>query len=173
MPTLLLLRHAKADRGPARSDHDRQLAARGERASVAVGEHLSRLGARPGRVLCSSARRTIETWQGLRSAWDVEVELVVSDRLYLASAAELLEVLREQPDETECVLLIGHNPGIQDLAVALAGEGDRDAYDRLRRKLPTAGLCELALEGPWAQLRPGAGRLVRFDVPRDLPAREA
>jgi phosphohistidine phosphatase len=173
MRTLLLLRHAKADRAPGSSDHDRPLTARGERASAAMGEHLSRIGARPGCVLCSSARRTTQTWRAVESAWGVEPRLVVSDRLYLASAAELLDVLREQPDEIACVLLIGHNPGIQDLAVALAGEGDRDAYDRLRRKLPTAGLCELAFEGSWAGLRPGAARLVRFDVPKNLPDRAA
>jgi phosphohistidine phosphatase len=169
MPTLYLLRHAKSDWGAGETDHERPLNPRGRKAAVRLGEHLDALGAHPERVLCSSARRALETWAGLTTAWALDPEcLTVSDRLYLASGSELLELLREQPSDVEAVLVIAHNPGIHDLALALAGEGDRDAYERLREKLPTGGLCELSFAEPWSALRPGAGRLVRFEVPRRL-----
>ena len=169
MPTLYLLRHAKSDWGAGVDDHARSLNGRGRRAAVRMGEHLASLGARPERVLVSSARRTLETWEGLASAWPLEVEVVISDRLYLASAGEMLAMLGEQPGTPEAVLVIAHNPGTQDLAVGLAGEGDRDDYDRMRAKYPTAGLCELAFDGAWADLAAGRARLVRFDVPKRLP----
>lgn len=169
MPTLYLIRHAKSDLGSGETDHERTLNPRGAEAAVRMGEHLEGLGARPQRVLCSSARRALETWSGLTSAWSLDADcLTVSDRLYLASAADLLALLHEQPAEADSVLLIGHNPGFHDLALGLAGEGDRDAYDRLCDEFPAGSLCELGLDTAWSALRPGAARLVRFDAPGQL-----
>ena len=170
--TLHLLRHAKADSSASDGDHSRPLDARGTRAAARMGRHLAELGAHPQRVVCSSARRAVETLAGLSGACELGSEsVVVSDRLYLASAGQLLEVLRELPAEVESALLVAHNPGMHELAVALAGEverGERDSYDRLRAGYPTAGLCELVFDGEWSELGPNRARLVRFDVPKRL-----
>lgn len=169
MARLYLLRHAHSDVRSGETDFERTLNARGERAAGQLGPHFDRVGAPPQRVLCSSARRAEQTWHRLASAGPLGGtsvgDVTLTDRLYLASAAELLGVLREQPDELESLLVIAHNPGIHELAMALAGEGDRNSYDRLAQGIPEAGLCELAFDGAWSQLRPGAARLVRFDVP--------
>ncbi len=169
MPTLYLVRHAKSELGSGDSDHERTLNPRGVKAAERMGERLEQLGAWPRSVLCSSARRALETWSGLASAWTLEADcLTVSDRLYLASANDMLELLRQQPGDTGSIVVIAHNPGIHDLALTLAGEGDREAYDRLRDRYPTAGLCELSFDGAWSALHPGAARLVRFEAPGRL-----
>ena len=103
MPGLYLLRHAKSDLGTG-EDHERPLNERGARAAVRMGEHLGQLGARVQRVRCAPSRRTLETWSGLSSAWPLEVEFAVSERLYQASAAEILALLHELPAEVETAL---------------------------------------------------------------------
>lgn len=167
MPRLYLLRHAEAD-GDAEVDFERPLSDYGTSAAARMGRHLDQLGARAQRVLCSASRRTLETWSCLSSTWQQEIELVVSDELYLASGEEILALLHELPAEVETVLVIAHYPGTQELATALAAEGDRSDYERMRSEYPTAALCELAFDCAWAELAPGAARLVRFDVPSQL-----
>lgn len=163
MPTLFLLRHAASDADSSDSDHDRPLNQCGADAAVWMGGYLERIGVRPQRVLCSSARRALETWSGLASVWSLEADrLAESDQLYLASTGEMLELLRQQPVDVESVLVIAHNPGTHELALMLAGEGERDAYERLRDQFPEAALCELAFDCAWSELGPGVARLLRF-----------
>ena len=169
MPTLYLLRHAHAaSAAPDQRDFDRPLDKRGRTEVKRMGAHLARIDARAGAVLCSSARRTVETWSGLASSWRIAVEPVVSDALYLASGSELLAVLRRLPLDLESVLMVAHNPGAQDLAVSLVGQGDRDAYERMRASYPPAALSELRFDGGWTALGPGGADLVRFDVAHSL-----
>ena len=85
--------------------------------------------------------------------------------LYLASTGQILERLQQLPSTTSSALLIGHNPGIYDLATQLVGEGDRDAYGRLRAGMAPAALCRLEFSENWPQLCAGAGRLISFDLP--------
>jgi phosphohistidine phosphatase len=154
---LLLLRHAKSSwDDPALADHDRPLAARGRKASKLIGAHLRREQIEISLVLCSSARRARETLELVAPSGEV--------RIYGASADELLERLHRVPDEVEAVMLIGHNPAFQDLAVALVGAGSELAS----RKFPTGALATLMFTGPWRALEHGHAELAAFVTPREL-----
>jgi phosphohistidine phosphatase len=160
---LYLLRHAKSswdDAGVA--DHERPLAKRGRRATEAIAAYLSEHAVAPELVLCSTARRTRETLERIEPALGTP-EVSHEDELYGASAGELMERLREVPDGVGSVMLIGHNPGIEDLAGALVGRA-------VASKFPTAALATLELPGGWRDAGPGRAELVDFVVPRDLEA---
>lgn len=166
---LRLLRHAKAVRGdPFAGDHDRALAPRGRRACAALAEHLRRTGVSPQLVLCSSARRAVETLDGVRPGLPDRVAASVEPGLYGASVPALLQRLREVGDDVTEVLVIGHNPGLEDLAGDLAGGGDPALAARLRERYPTGGLVTLGFTGPWRGLGPGAATLDGFVTPGDL-----
>ena len=123
MKRLYLLRHAKSSwDDPTLADHDRPLAPRGRRAAKVIAKHLGRKGISPELVLCSPSRRTRQTLKRLAPGLGKNVDVRIEPELYAASAPVLLEVLHEVPDEIESVVLIGHNPGIQDLALSLAGD---------------------------------------------------
>lgn len=170
--TLHLLRHAKSSWDvPGQDDHDRVLNGRGRKAATALGRFLAREGPLPERVLCSTAARAQETWErvggGLERA-SATPAVGVERRLYLATAGEMLAQVQACADEP-CLLLIAHNPGIQDLALGLAGSGEEEAWHRLRGKYPTGGLATLVFDVPrWADATASGGELVRFVVPRDL-----
>ena len=118
-------------------------------------------------MLCSSAVRTRETLDAILPVLggpEVEIE----DGLYGAWADALLSRLHAVPDSVESVLLIGHNPGIGDLALALAGGGDEEALHRLCEGVPTGALATLEFAGGWPELRDGGASLVDYVVPREL-----
>jgi phosphohistidine phosphatase len=167
---LLLLRHAKSDRSaPFASDHERPLAERGREAMPAIRHYMKRHRLIPERALVSTAKRTRETWELLAPAFGELGDIRLEDRLYDADLERLLDVIQETPDEVKTLLVIGHNPGLQELAIALIGAGDVDLRQRLHEKLPTAGL--LVIDFPaahWSKLHSGAGRLRSFITPRSL-----
>jgi len=170
--TLHLLRHAKSSWDiPRQADHDRVLNARGRKAAQAMGHYLAREGPPPARVLCSTAARAHETWERVESSFEaagITPAVELERRLYLASAGELLARVQACEDEP-CLLLIAHNPGIEDLARGLAGSGDEEAWHRLRAKCPTGALATLVFDVPrWREAATSGGELVRFVVPRDL-----
>jgi phosphohistidine phosphatase len=161
MKTLLLLRHAKSSwDDPSLADHDRPLAPRGRKGAKLIGTHLRQEQIRSSLVLCSSARRARETLELIAPSGEIRIE----EELYGASADQLLERLRRLPDEDDCVMLIGHNPAIQDLASGLAG-GDGELA---MRKFPTGALARLTLTGGWHELAPGHAELAAFVTPRGL-----
>ncbi len=169
-----ILRHAKSSwADPGQEDHERPLNGRGERAAAAIGRHLAGRGALPEQVLCSSARRAQQTWKRVArqlpdDARDA-VELVVEPDLYLASPAALLRRLRQLPPTLERAMVVGHNPGLAQLANELAEDGaSGDALAALRTKYPTAGLATFEISGVWAELCPTSARLIRFLTPKDL-----
>jgi phosphohistidine phosphatase len=167
MKHLFLLRHAKSSWDDSTlADHDRPLAPRGRQAARVMAEHLRRKGIEPELVLCSSSRRTRQTLTRLAPALRENADVQIESKLYAASATDLLEVLHEVPDEVKAVMLIGHNPGIQDLALSLARGGSEIA--RVRRKFPTAALATLELNGSWRELAPGSAELVSFVKPKEL-----
>jgi phosphohistidine phosphatase len=162
-----LLRHAKSSwKQRELADHDRPLAGRGRRAAVAIERHLREQGIAPELVLCSTARRARETLERIEPA--VETATVQFEReLYGASAGGLLERLHSVPDGTGSVMLIGHNPAIEQLAHDLARPSP--LLGQLEEKFPTAALATLELPGPrWRELERGTAELVGFVRPRDL-----
>jgi phosphohistidine phosphatase len=165
MKRLYLLRHAKSSwKDTSLPDHDRPLNGRGRRAAKAIARHMREHGIEPELVLCSTARRARETLERIEQ--DTGAVHVEPD-LYAASAHALLERLRSVPDEVESVLLIGHNPGLQDLALELARPSN--AADELAAKYPTAALATLAFEASsWRELDRGMAELVELVRPRDL-----
>ena len=167
--TLFLLRHAKSSWAEALPDHDRPLSPRGSRAAVSMAEHLASEGIRPALVLCSPARRTRQTLDALRPVLGDQSTVRVEPALYGADAEEILDLLRPLGTATDSVMVIGHNPGLQDLALLLAGDGVGAALAQLHAKFPTAALATLELgEVPWAGLAPGAAYLRSVVLPRTL-----
>jgi phosphohistidine phosphatase len=164
-----LLRHAKSSRDDAElSDHERPLAARGVKATQLLREHLRAIGLAPDLVLCSSARRALQTLDGVREGLPPETAVEVEDRLYSAGPAELLSRLQELPEQVGSVMLIGHNPAVEELARELIGFGDHATRTRIEAKYPTGGLASLRFEVPWAQLDGGKATVESFVVPKDL-----
>ena len=169
MKVIHLLRHAKSSwDDPLLADHERPLSPRGRRAAARIAEHLEGEGIQPALILCSSSRRTRQTLELVTVALP-NVPVRVENGLYGAGEGSLLRRVRRLPDPADSALLIGHNPGLQDLALTLAGGGDADALARLRAKMPTADLATLAMPVTrWRALRPGGAELVAFVVPREL-----
>jgi phosphohistidine phosphatase len=174
MRQLILLRHAKSSwDDPAMPDHARPLNARGKRAAAVMAAVMRDLGLAPEAVLVSSARRTLQTLEALSPLPDHPVVEPMDD-LYLAPWERMLETLRGLPGTVRSVLLIGHNPGLHDLALALAGpeameRGSAPGTRRLAGGYPTAALAEFSVARPWAALAEGEARLIRFIAPNDLP----
>jgi phosphohistidine phosphatase len=164
---LYLLRHAKSSwDDPSLVDHERPLAPRGRRAAKKIAAHMKDAGIEPTLVLCSSSRRTRETLAAVGPALGGEGSVSVEPELYAASDDDLVARLRRLPESVSSVLLIGHNPGLQDLALRLAQEGQD--LTRLREKFPTAALATLELTSSWADLTGGAAALVGYVLPREL-----
>jgi phosphohistidine phosphatase len=170
--TLLLLRHAKSSwTDSALADHDRPLASRGERAAALMAAHLRAEAIRPALVLCSSARRTRDTLAAVRASFDASTEIRIEDRLYGAGATEILSLLRAVDPALPSVMVIGHNPGLEDLGTALAGDGTETAVRQLRAKFPTGALAMLELRSSsWDQLAFGDAYLRSVVLPRELPS---
>jgi phosphohistidine phosphatase len=168
MKRVYLLRHAKSSwKDRSIPDRDRPLAGRGRRAAKAMARHLEAEGVRPDLVLCSPARRTRETLERVESALGGDVEAKVDDALYGASESELLAHLKELPEGVGSVMLIGHNPGLEELALALASDGAGLA--RMREKYPTAALATIDLPARrWSTVRRRSGELVGFVRPKDV-----
>jgi phosphohistidine phosphatase len=165
--TLLLLRHAKSSwDDPSLADVDRPLAPRGEKAARTIARYLLEKRVRPDLVLCSTSRRTRQTFEAIEPSLGRDVPVEYEQELYGASEVELLARIRTVSPEVGTLLLLGHNPGMQDLALLLAGRGAR--LDRLREKFPTAALATLAAEDGWAELKAGVAELVDYVVPREL-----
>src|SRR3954449_1091120 len=165
MKQLFLLRHAKSSWSDSELvDHDRPLAPRGRRALKLIAEHLGREGVTPALVLCSSARRTRETLERIAPALGEGIPVQIERELYAASEQRLLERLRAVEDGVESVMLIGHNPGVEQLALSLAGRGQNRAG--LRRKYPTGALATLDFSGRWGDLQPGRAELTDFVTPK-------
>jgi phosphohistidine phosphatase len=165
--TLYLLRHAKSSwENPTLADRDRPLASRGRRASRVIADHLRSQRITPALVLCSSSARTRETLERVSAGLSDEIAVRIEAGLYTASADDLLDRLHEIDTGVDSVMLIGHNPALQELALSLAGNGAD--LKRLTEKFPTASLATLAFGGGWRELTIGAVELVAFVTPREL-----
>ena len=166
---LFILRHAKSSwDDPGLDDRERPLAPRGRRAVKLLAEHVRTSGIRPVQVLCSPSRRTLETLEGVSPGG----EPLIESGLYAASGAEILDRLRQIPEEIESVMVIGHNPAMQMLVLRLAGGNGRvqDGSDlaEVQRKFPTGALATLTFSCAWSELGPGLAHLTAYVRPRAL-----
>jgi phosphohistidine phosphatase len=154
MPTLIVVRHAKADSPLGTPDADRPLSPRGRRDARAAGDELRAGSRRPDRIICSTALRARQTL-----AWlELDAPTVLEPRVYGGDVEDLLDLLREQVDDPEVLLLIGHNPSLHQLVLALT-DAPEDGF-------PTSGTAVITFDGTWSKLAPGTGRLVSMWTPR-------
>ncbi len=170
MRRLMLLRHAKSDwsRGDL-ADRERPLAPRGRNAAPKIGAYMARHALEPDLVLCSPALRTRQTLELVLPSFNRKPDVAIDDRLYGAGSDELLEVIREADPAGHSLLLIGHNPGLQDFAELIIATGEIEARQQLNEKYPTAGLVVIDFAfDHWRKLHPQSGRLDRFVTPQSL-----
>ena len=165
MRLLYLLRHGKSSWKSGAPDHERPLAGRGRRAAKTICRHMKEHRLEPELVICSTARRTRETLERIEPALGSPA-VRIERSLYEATSDALLDRLRVVPDDVGSVMLIGHNPGLQQLALDLARPAAQ--VQELEAKFPTAALATLALPAPWRRIEPGTAELVGFARPRDL-----
>ncbi|GAB2850800.1 histidine phosphatase family protein [Streptomyces deserti] len=164
---LVVLRHAKSAWPEGVADHERPLAPRGLRDAPAAGRALAETDCLPDLALCSTAVRARQTWELVAAQWGTPPPVRYDPRLYAADAADLLAVVHEVPAEVDTLLLIGHNPGLEDLVLELAGDGLDDTLERVRTKFPTSAIAVLSWRGAdWRDLAPGAALLTSVAVPR-------
>ncbi len=159
----MLLRHAKSDYPDGVPDHERPLAARGIREAGLAGDWLREHVPAIDAVLCSTATRTRQTLA--RTGINAPADFV--DRLYGASAGEMIAAVNGVDDAVGTLLVVGHEPTVSDVALGLAGPAsDRHAVEHIAAKFPTSGIAVLKVTGPWAGLELRGAELVTFHIPR-------
>lgn len=170
MARLFLLRHAKSSWDEtAIPDFDRPLNLRGRAAAPLMGRHMANHSMRPERVLCSSSRRTRETFAGILPFIQGDFEAQFMRSIYTQTEATYLSILRRHGGIARTLMLIGHNPAIQETATALIGHGNPELTRQIAEKFPTAGLAVIDFDiFNWSGLQPGSGRIVAFFRPREL-----
>jgi len=163
----MLLRHAKSAWPDGVDDHERPLSERGRAAALMMGRYMAEHGLLPDLAIVSTARRAQETWALVASALGRDSTLRDEARIYEARSEAILEVIRETAAGVRTLLMIGHNPGFQDLAANLIGEGEKSELARIRQKFPTAGLAVVEFDiAGWEKAGAGVGRLKRFVTPK-------
>ena len=171
MKTLGIFRHAKSDWNDARlRDFDRPLNKRGRKGAALMGLHIRDHKVKWNRILASPAVRAAQTIELAEEAAGESPPITWDRRLYLASSATLIDVLREQKGDPRTIMLVGHNPGLEDVIFDLVpDDGSSPMRDVVEEKFPTAAFAviELNIES-WGELTDGCGRLVHLTRPRDL-----
>ena len=167
---LILLRHAKAEKAePGEEDRQRRLNERGRDDARTIGAYLARHQLIPDLILASPALRTRETAERIVRELPSAPPATYEARLYNAGAQMLVSVMRETKSAVGTLLVVGHNPGLHELARLLIASGDVEARELLAEALPTAGLVVIDFAGKdWRKLHPHGGRLERFVTPRSL-----
>lgn len=171
MKYLTLFRHAKSGWGdPVARDFDRPLNARGKKAAELMGRFAAEQEMTFDRMISSPAVRCAETLDAFFSGYGQTIEPQWDRRIYLASSATLLDVLRETPPATSSLIMVGHNPGMEDLVLNLVpDDGTSPLRDLAEIKFPTATIAMIGWEGDsWSQLGDTHARLLQFKRPRDL-----
>jgi phosphohistidine phosphatase len=165
---VVLLRHGKSSRSDSTlADIERPLAPRGQRASRKLAKYIRRKRIQPALVLCSPSLRTRQTLEAVVSSLGKRAVVEVVPQLYAASEQELLERLQALPESVSSVMLVGHNPGLHNLALVLASRGAD--LPQLEEKFPTGALATLVVHSEsWTALGHGEAVLVDYVVPRQL-----
>lgn len=170
MRRLLLFRHAKAERPePGGRDLERTLSDRGREQAPIIGAFIGRHRLIPDHVVVSTSRRTRETWELAASALGATPTIAFDERIYEAAAEKILAVVKETPNTAASLLIVGHNPGLHELARLLIASGEPELREQLNEKLPTSGLVviDFAVDA-WDQIHRRSGRLEVFVTPRML-----
>ena len=165
---LMLLRHAKAVAAEAgTTDRDRGLTPRGRNDALKIGKYMAHHALLPTRAIVSTARRTRETWERVLSTFPQPCPSDYLDELYDARPEDILGAIREVDGSPPTLLVVGHNPGVHELARLLIASGEVEAREQLNEGLPTSGLAIIDFAGDrWELLRGRGGRLERFISPR-------
>lgn len=179
MKTLYLLRHAKSSwKDSSLRDHDRPLKKRGERAAAAMAQWMKEEGLVPGLVLCSTSKRTTDTWRLMAPVLGEDIPVEYDRVIYGAPPERLYDLVRGRDDPEDVIMLVGHNPNFQELGLALSSKEEYDEQEDERRlevakKFPTAGLMVLEADVErWADIEPGDFDLTLFMKPKALPDAE-
>ncbi len=174
MRVLTLFRHAKSSWAtPGLPDFDRPLAPRGEAAVALMAAFLAQNGLAPDLILCSSARRTRETLDLALPAFKTRPRVEFDETLYHAVAPVMIGLIQQTPEEIRNLMILGHNPGLQALAIDLVGAGDTELRRAVTRKFPTAAIAVIAFDVPdWAGIKPRGGTLTLFATPKLLKRKE-
>jgi len=171
MKTLHLLRHAKSSwKDAALDDHERPLSKRGRETAKTLGRYLRREKIKPDLAVCSTAVRARETLAPIRKKTKLR-KVVLEDGIYEVAQEHLWERIRALPKNAKSVLLIGHNPALQELALELADADSRALFPAIEAKFPTGAMATFRFKGAWKELRPNGAALVAFTTPKDI-ARE-
>ena len=170
MHRLMLLRHAKSSwDDPSQPDFDRPLNRRGRKAAPEMARHMVDRGFVPELILCSTAQRTRETLAVLLNAFRDPLEIRLLDELYEASEAQITDAVRHSAGNAASVLVIGHNPGMEECADSLVGSAGKGLGEAFETDFPTAALAVIDFEmASWGDLAPGTGHLSAFVRPKDL-----
>jgi phosphohistidine phosphatase len=171
MRRLMLLRHAKAVPQGGLADENRPLAERGRSDMTAVADFAVEKGLVPDLVLVSSSLRTRETWELLLPAFGSPPAHRIEPRLYSAPSEQIFYVIREIAPEIQSLMLVGHNPGLEDVARILTGSGETDALIRFGGTMPTSAFAGIDLAGGWSDLQERTGRLEFFVTPKSVGVR--
>jgi phosphohistidine phosphatase len=175
MLRLMLLRHAKSSwTDPGRDDRDRPLSPRGVKAAPAIGAFMRKEKLVPDLVLCSPARRARDTWTLVAETLQAAPKLIVDDAIYdFGNGGRLLDSLRHKGNSAKAVLLVGHNPSLERLALRLVGKSDQTLKDRIAKKYPTGALAVIEFKAAdWKTVKDAEGHLVSFTRPKDVLPKE-
>lgn len=169
MPRLLLMRHAKSERDETIDDFERPISDRGEKDAPRMARHLAKLGLVPGRILASSALRSRQTLAPLMPHFAADCEIRLAHDLYLAGEDETIDAIRGHGGSAATLMVIGHEPGLTQTALALIGGGHPTLLEDLETKFPTCGVAVVDFPAVrWVDVEPKSGRLVAFLRPRTI-----
>ena len=156
MRRLTLLRHAKSGwDDPVARDFDRPLNEKGRRAAIKMGQKARDIGLQIDRLVASPAQRVVQTLEGFFEGYGEGVEPIWDRRIYLASSATLIDIVRETPGDVDNLMLVGHNPGLEDLILNIVPDDDSSPLrDIVESKYPTASLAQMSWHGDWSDLDP-------------------
>ncbi len=170
MLTLSIVRHAKSSWGEASlRDIDRPLNERGKKQALRLGSWLEDRAIAPDLILCSAAKRARQTLKKTQENWQTKADLLIENRLYLASPNTIIALLAEHGEKHAHIMIIGHNPGLHMLAHALANTGEKDDLGLLSEKYPTGTFCSLSLKTDrWKKIGKSSGKLIYLATPKQL-----
>ncbi len=164
--TLIILRHGQAKTaGANEQDHTRSLTMRGREEAAAVGALLSGKGLVPDYVLCSTSARTRETLAEVQNSFAEWPHVTYSQKIYNASEVDLLNQIAAIAEDVTTLLVVGHNPGLYQLSITLAKDGDKQMHNRLHMEFPTCSLVVINFEGEWQNILNSRSKLTLFVTP--------